>query len=912
MDRGRAAVLLIVLVSCYAFTARAFKEQDFKKCETSSFCSRNRGVKGTKFSVDPASVNVDGAELSAVLINSQPQEPVKFNLTMRAYGSVLRLIVDEQPSEHPGRYQIPDILMPGLEQRLTAWKGQATAHTWTGGVGDVTVKLTFASFKLEVLVKGSPAVVFNSRSMFNLEHPRKKQDGDPEGWWEESFNGHADSKPAGPEAVSIDITFPGSQHVYGIPERATSLALKPTAGSGVTSEPYRLYNLDVFEYDHSSPFGLYGAIPMLLAHKKGQTSGIFWHNAAEMYVDVESAREGQAVQWITESGILDLFVMMGPSPAEVTQQYSDLTGTTAMPQLFSLGYHQCRWNYKDEADAFAVDAGFDEHNIPYDVLWLDIEHTNGKRYMTWDSRLFPNPVQMQEDIASRGRKMVTIVDPHVKRDTSYYVYKEASEKKYFVRTKDNTEFDGWCWPGSSSYLDVTSPEVRAWWARQFTPDRYKGSTKHLYIWNDMNEPSVFNGPEITMKKDHLHFGDVEHRDIHNVFGYYYHLATAEGLLHRGTDVAVYGEHGDRPFVLSRAFFSGTQRVGPIWTGDNAAQWSHLAVSVPMVLTLGLTGLPFSGADVGGFFGNPDAELLTRWYQLGIYYPFFRGHAHLETQRREPWLFGEDTTRRIREAIRGRYALLPYIYTLFRHTNQTGVPLMRPLWFEFPEQTGLFGVEEEFLLGPAILVKPVLQAGAQSVDITLPEGAVWYEAIGGAAFPGKTGKPLPTALHMDAIPVFYRGGHVVPRRERPRRSTAAMANDPFMLVVALDANGKAVGDLYIDDGRSFAFVKGQYLHRRFIFERGVLTCDGRPQPTGTLQGTLASKLLIERVIILGLPTDKSYTARSTGGKTHAVISGTGVDVRLAKGSAVVVRAVNLPLASNWSLQIVEGAPQVAAE
>eukprot|EP00878_Enallax_costatus_P018240 GHUV01019193.1.p1 GENE.GHUV01019193.1~~GHUV01019193.1.p1 ORF type:complete len:724 (+),score=171.12 GHUV01019193.1:190-2361(+) len=708
MQRLPALFLLLlsaVVVSLHQCTA--FKEADFKKCASSGFCTRNRGVKGTQYSVDPGTVKVEGADLSATLTSKAASQ--SFNLTVRAYGPTVRIIVDEHASEHPPRYQIPDVLMSTLQQQTTKWaSSQATAHTWTGSIGDVTVKLTFASFKLEVLVGGKSAVVLNSRSMFNFEHPRKKQEGDPADWWEETFNGHQDSKPAGPEAISIDMTFSGSQHVYGIPERATNLALKPTAGSGVVSEPYRLYNLDVFEYEHSSPFGLYGAIPVLLSHKQGLTVGAFWLNAAEMYVDVESVRDGQAVQWITESGILDLFIMTGPSPKDVTSQYAAVTGTTAMPQLFALGYHQCRWNYKDEADAYAVDAGFDEHQIPYDVLWLDIEHTDGKRYLTWDSRLFPNPIAMQEDIASRGRKMVTIVDPHVKRDSAYYIYKEASDNKYFVRKSDGTEFDGWCWPGASSYLDVTNPEVRSWWATQFTPDKYKGSTKHLYIWNDMNEPSVFNGPEITMQKDVLHYGDVEHRDIHNIFGYYYHLATAEALIHRGQEKELYGEHGDRPFVLSRAFFAGTQRVGPIWTGDNAAQWSHLAVSVPMLLTLGLTGLPFSGADVGGFFGNPDAELLTRWYQLGMYYPFFRGHAHLETQRREPWLFGEDTTRRIREAIRGRYALLPYIYTLFRHTNQTGIPLMRPLWFEFPDDTTLFATEEEFLLGPAIWVKPVLQ------------------------------------------------------------------------------------------------------------------------------------------------------------------------------------------------------------
>eukprot|EP00879_Flechtneria_rotunda_P012458 GHRR01013010.1.p1 GENE.GHRR01013010.1~~GHRR01013010.1.p1 ORF type:complete len:687 (+),score=194.43 GHRR01013010.1:1218-3278(+) len=628
-------------------------------------------------------------------------------------------------------------------------------------------------------------------------------------------------------------------------------------------------------------------------------------NAAEMYVDVESAKAGQAVQWISESGVLDLFVMTGPGPADVTQQYASLTGTTAMPQLFALAYHQCRWNYKDEADAYAVDAGFDEHNIPYDVLWLDIEHTDGKRYMTWDKRLFPNPIPMLQDIASRGRKMVTIVDPHVKRDLNYYIHKEATEKKYYVKKRDGGEFDGWCWPGSSSYLDVTSPVVREWWATQFTPNKYKGSTKDLYIWNDMNEPSVFNGPEITMHKDIVHFGDVEHRDVHNIFGYYYHLATAEGLLNRGKLTDLYGKDGDRPFVLSRSFFAGTQRVGPIWTGDNAAQWSHLAVSVPMLVSLNLAGLPFSGADVGGFFGNPDPELLTRWYQLGVYYPFFRGHAHLETQRREPWLFGEDTTRRIRDAIRTRYALLPYIYTLFRHTNQTGVPIMRPLWFEFPSEKELFAVEEEFMLGPAILVKPVLQPHAQHVQIRLPQGAVWYEALGGARFAAtQPGKPLTTAVHLDAIPVFYRGGHIVPRRDRPRRSTATMLNDPFTLMVALDKSGSATGDLYLDDGRSFAFTKGQYLHKRLTYKDGVLSSHAMHQPTGTPEGTLTSKLLIEKVIILGLPVDSSYSA-SSGGKRFSVLTGVGVDTRLAKGSAAVVRAVNLPVAADWSIHVTEG-------
>lgn len=200
--------------------------------------------------------------------------------------------------------------------------------------------------------------------------------------------------------------------------------------------------------------------------------------------------------WIAESGILDLFFFVGPSSKEVVQQYATVTGTTAMPQLFSIAYHQCRWNYRDEADVDQVDTNFDAYDIPYDVIWLDIEHTDGKKYMTWNSALFPTPVEMQNKIAAKGRKMVTIVDPHMKRDEGYPLHKEAQRLGYYIKDSSGNDFDGWCWPGSSSYLDMLSPAIRAWWATKFVYSSYVGSTPILYIWNDMNEPSVFNGPEV--------------------------------------------------------------------------------------------------------------------------------------------------------------------------------------------------------------------------------------------------------------------------------------------------------------------------------------------------------------------------------------------------------------------------------
>ena len=347
----------------------------------------------------------------------------------------------------------------------------------------------------------------NSHGLFDFEQLREKNEGDD---WEESFRSHTDKRPYGPQSISFDVTFHGADFVYGIPERAASLALKPTKGPGVEeSEPYRLFNLDVFEYIHDSPFGIYGSVPFMISHGKARgSSGFFWLNAAEMQIDVLGsgwdAENGISMLpknrvdtfWMSEAGVVDAFFFVGPTPKDVLRQYTSVTGMPAMPQLFSIAYHQCRWNYRDEEDVEHVDSKFDEFDIPYDVLWLDIEHTDGKKYFTWDSVLFPHPEEMQRKLAGKGRHMVTIVDPHIKRDESFHLHKEASEKGYYVKDASGNDFDGWCWPGSSSYPDMLNLEIRSWWADKFSYENYVGSTPSLYIWNDMNEPSVFNGPEV--------------------------------------------------------------------------------------------------------------------------------------------------------------------------------------------------------------------------------------------------------------------------------------------------------------------------------------------------------------------------------------------------------------------------------
>eukprot|EP00854_Cymbomonas_tetramitiformis_P009889 gene9889-11712_t len=848
-------------LACYGF-----KSGEFKTCEMNNFCTRNRGrergqpweILG-KFSFHGSK----GSGLVAratVIDTSTPQAPYTLELSAYIPGAV-RIKMKPAPPKDKSRFEVSDVLVDSLPSKELDWDAYHFGDEKTiFQLGDTEVVITHSPLRLETVVGGKPGVVFNERNLLNYEHLRdSKQDSDPPEFWEEKFKSHTDTIKRGPQSIMLDVSFPSAEEVYGIPEHATSFALNPTKGKGINSEPYRLFNLDVFEYLHESPFGLYGSIPVLMAHGKGLSTGVFWLNAAEMYVDISRHETTNAPEsaWMSESGIIDLFVMTGPTPAKAVEQYSSLTGMTDLPPLFAIGYHQCRWNYRDEADIAAVDAGFDENQMPYDVIWLDIEHTNGKRYMTWDQHLFPNPVSMQEGISNHRRKMVTIVDPHIKRTQDYGIHTEATSLGHYVKDKDGKDYEGWCWPGSSSYLDFTSPTVRAWWGSKFGLDKYIGSTKDLFIWNDMNEPSVFNGPEVTMPKAAVHHGDWEHRDVHNLYGYYVHMATADGLRQRGT--------GDqRPFVLSRAFFAGTQRVGPIWTGDNAADWNHLQVSVPMLLTLGMSGLTFSGADVGGFFGNPDAELLVRWYQVGAFYPFFRGHAHQETRRREPWLFGDPTTSQIRNALRMRYTMLPYIYTLFFEASRTNAPVMRPMFYEFPDEPELFKKQDAFFLGPAVLVCPVLHKAQPVVQATLPGTGLWYELATGRVHQAPMRLSVPTES-LDALPVFLRGGHVVARRERPRRSSSAMSNDPYTLLIMLDAAQSASGELYEDDGTSTSHQQGAFVHRRFAYSGATLSCSAASLGAGGSIYTTATK--VERIVILGLPSMPSE------------VSVAGTDIRL---------------------------------
>lgn len=430
-------------------------------------------------------------------------------------------------------------------------------------VTDVSIsstEITVQSKSNKAVVKLSPfqidfyqndvlSLTVNGKGLLRFEHLREKPlTPDPteeEGSWEEMFLDQIDSKPNGPEAVAVDFTFPQSEILFGIPEHADSFALRPTIGD----EPYRLYTLDVTFYELDSRMPTYGAIPVIYSHGPRRSAGVFWHNSADTFVDIHDTK---TAHFISEAGIIDVFVLLGPTPNEAFSQYTKLTGVTNLPQTFSLGYHQSRWNYMTQEELIEVVDKFDENDLQLDTVWLDIEYTDGKRYFTWNYETFSKPLEMIQNLTDTGRHLTYIIDPHIKKDTEYFFYRENSQSDYFVKSSNGSDYEGDCWPGMSSYVDYFNPEARRHYADQYLMENFPENAIDTGIWNDMNEPTVFDVPEKTMPKDNLHYGGIEHRNVHSQYAMMQVKGTFDGMMRRANGQL-------RPFILTRAFFSGTQR-----------------------------------------------------------------------------------------------------------------------------------------------------------------------------------------------------------------------------------------------------------------------------------------------------------------------------------------------------------------
>jgi alpha-glucosidase len=544
----------------------------------------------------------------------------------------------------------------------------------------------------------------------------------------------------------------------------------------------------------------YISIPFFYHHDRGgRMAASFVDNGYRATYDFTDSEE-YSVQF--DGGQYTEYIFAGPSMADILRAYTWLTGRIAAPPLWSLGYQQSRWHPYDQNEVEAVARRHREHGVPCDALWLDIEYMNGYRVFTWDTDRFPEPTGLLTRLAGDGFRVVTIIDPGVKLEPGYPVFDQAVERDLLCRTEGGDVYIGQVWPGHTVFPDFVTEEARSWWGELNAAHVKSGVAG---IWNDMNEPATGVIPPGRMRFDH---GRCSHERYHNQYALLMAMGTTRGLRAAMPEL--------RPFVLSRAGFAGIQRYAANWMGDNVSRWDHLWLSIPMAMGLGVSGQAFVGADVGGFFGNSNGELFLRWMQYGVLTPFCRNHSQIGTVDQYVWSWGDAVLDIAREAVALRYRLLPYIYAAFLRAAETGAPVQRPLIFDHQYDPAARDIDDEYLFGPDLLVAPVLAAGQTARQVYLPAGD-WYDWHTGKRIAGPRHVLVPTP--MDRIPLYARGGAVIPMWPAAPPSTAGHHPRVIELHVFVPADGAMHESmLQEDDGLTTAALDGARYRTTFTLAR----------------------------------------------------------------------------------------------
>lgn len=581
-----------------------------------------------------------------------------------------------------------------------------------------------------------------------------------------------------------------SESFYGLGDKPTQLNLR---GKRVTN-----WNSDTYSFSFNQD-PLYRSIPFYVGLNGGEAYGIFFDNTFKTYFDFASEVHDQTSFW-SEGGELQYYYIHGPHMMDVVKRYHSITGTHYLPPLWALGFHQCRWSYYPESKVLEIAEGFRKRNIPCDAIYLDIDYMDGYRCFTWNKHYFPNPKKMIKSLADNGFKTVVIIDPGIKVDDNYWVFKEGKENKYFCRRGDDYFMEGHVWPGRCQFPDFTNPDTREWWGTLF-----KGliDVGVAGVWNDMNEPAVFGRGTFPNDVRHNYDGyRGSHRKAHNIYGMQMVRATYDGLKKLN--------HGKRPFTITRSAYAGTQRYASVWTGDNVATWEHLRLGVLQLQRLSVSGMPFCGTDIGGFSGEPDGELFTRWIQFGVFSPFMRAHSAGDTREREPWSFGEELETINKKFIELRYKLLPYIYSAFWEQTKYGFPILRPVTMIEQEELGNIVREEEFSFGDKILVSPVVNPGQLTKRVYLPKGE-WFNYWNHEQLSGGQEHDIETPL--DEMPIFVRAGAVIP--EFPIMQYVDIKQVEELKLMVYYTNTEVNSFVYEDHGDTFAYEQEIYLEKKFV-------------------------------------------------------------------------------------------------
>jgi alpha-glucosidase len=610
---------------------------------------------------------------------------------------------------------------------------------------------------------------------------------------------------------------------------------------------YVNWNSDVPEHNPKSD-PLYQTFPFFIGLHSELTYGLFFDNTHKSYFDFGASTDDQMSWFGADGGDMNYYFFGGQGVAQIIEDYTWLTGRMEMPPLWSLGYQQCRWSYMSADEILDIAETFRKEKIPADVMYCDIDYMDQYKIFTWNKKTFPNPKGLIDKLKAMDFHLVTIVDPGIKIEKGYKEYDEGVAKNYFATYPDGEKYIGSVWPGRCHFPDFFRDDVRKWWGASFTALTEPGVEG---FWNDMNEPAAWGQNIPWMVK----FGNYYMPEVRNAYGLEMARATYEGAK------KILGNK--RPFVLTRAAYSGVQRYSAVWTGDNSAYDAHMLLGQRMVNSLGITGMSLIGVDIGGFMGDPTPELMVRWNSLGVYTPMFRNHAMKGTIYREPWRWGKENEAVIKKDIEQRYRLLPYIYSGFYQSHQSGMPLSRTLAINYTQDENVFDVkyQNQFLFGDALLVAPV-ESTKFSEEVYLPKGE-WYRLSTGEKFTG--GRSILAPAPLTDLPVFVKAGAIIPM-QNVVQSTSEKGDGILELNVWY---GKEASSFvyYEDDGSSYDYQKGDYYKRTISFDPAKNTIS-----LFAVEGSFKSKHTQIKLVLHGFK--EGTNSLNINGK-RVVLSGTPV-------------------------------------
>jgi alpha-glucosidase len=730
--------------------------------------------------------------------------------TLEKIGSVIRL----EKTEKTVTLQCRDnsqvqltILAPDLIRVRAAFTAPIPQkdHSWAiakenwetprWSVNETKDLITITTDELEVAITRSPLLIEfrDARTHQVVSADERPMSYDPKGQLAEIM---FDPKAGSFVAAAKKLGF--NEHFYGLGEKASRLDKRRSS--------FVNWNSDTPGYNEGKD-PIYQTILFYIGLQRGIAYGIFFDNSYRSYFNFGKTSQ-ERVWFGAEGGEMNYYFFYGPSIKKILGRYADLTGHMPLPPLWALGNQQSRWSYYPDTMVEEVVKEYRERDLPLDVVYLDIDYMNGYRVFTFDKERFPDPKGLTDKLKKQGVKVVTIVDPGIKDASGegYQAFDEGLAKNFFQHRRNGALFVPKVWPGESVFVDYTIPEARRWWGdlhRVYTDNGIAG------IWNDMNEPADFVDQTGKNQLDVVSYDEGEkttHAKNRNTFALLMARATREGLERLQPD--------RRPYVITRAAYAGIQRFSTMWTGDTNSTWEALSLNIPMFTSLGLSGEPFVGSDIGGFIGRGNGELLVRSYQIGFLAPFCRNHKQNDGYDQEPWRFGKYYEDIIRKYLKLRYTLLPFLYTTLEEAHRTGIPLFRPLLLNYQDDPSTYNLDDEFMIGDDLLVAPILKPDVTRRLVYLPAGS-WYDYWTNKTYSG--GTMISVEAPLDMVPMFVRAGAVIPTGPS-MNYVGEKPVDPITFNIYPDDSGKASGSLYEDDGLSPAYTTGAFRRTNFSVRR----------------------------------------------------------------------------------------------